>query len=195
MSGNPLSTSNDTNKYIHMPRIDPINTATATQEQQDLLANVKKSMGMVPNLVSTMAHSPAVANAYLSFNGALAKGVLSPQMREKISLTVGQANECDYCVSAHSVLGKVAGLSPEEVIAARRATCSCDKTSAALGFAAKIVKNRGLVSDDDVAGLRTAGWNDAEITEIVANTALNIFTNYFNHVAGTAIDFPSAPKL
>lgn len=178
-----------------MTRIHPINASTATPEQQELLANVKKSMGMVPNLVSTMAHSPAVANAYLAFNGELAKGVLTAQMREMISLAVGQANECDYCVSAHSALGKMAGLSPEEIIAARQAAGSGDKTAAALAFTAKIVKERGLVSDEDVTGLRTAGWNDAEITELIANTALNIFTNYFNHIVGTEIDFPLAPKL
>ncbi len=178
-----------------MSRIAPINAASASQEQQDLLANVKKAMGMVPNLVSTLAHSPAAANAYLGFNGALAKGVLGAKMREKIALTVGQANSCDYCLAAHSTLGKMAGLTPEEITAARQATCGCNKTAAALSFAAKIVSERGLVSDEDVAAVRAAGWNDAEIAEIVANTALNIFTNYFNHVADTAIDFPLAPKL
>lgn len=178
-----------------MTRIQPINADKATAEQKQILTGVKQAMGLVPNLISTMAHSPAVANAYLAFSGALAKGVLSPQMREKISLAVAQANECDYCLAAHCTLGAKAGLTAEEIQSARTATCGCDKTGAALAFAVKVVEERGNVSDEDVASLRKAGWNDAEIAEIVANVALNIFTNYFNHVAGTVVDFPAAPKL
>ena len=178
-----------------MTRIAPITDATASPEQKQLLTGVKQAMGIVPNLISTMAHSPAVANAYLTFNQALSKGVLTPQLREKISLTVGQANECDYCLAAHSAIGAKVGLSAEEIQAARHATCGCDKTATALAFAAKIVAERGRVSDEDIASLRDAGWTDAEITEIIGNTALNIFTNYFNHVAGTVVDFPAAPKL
>lgn len=178
-----------------MSRIHPIDAATASPEQKQLLADVKQAMGVVPNLVATMAHSPAVANAYLAFNKALSKGVLTPQMREKISLAVGQANECDYCLAAHSAIGAKVGLSEAEIQAARHATCGCDQTAAALAFAAKVVTERGRVSDEDVAVLRGAGWTDAGITEILANTALNIFTNYFNHVAGTVVDFPAAPKL
>jgi uncharacterized peroxidase-related enzyme len=178
-----------------MTRIHPINADTASAEQKQLLAGVKQAMGIVPNLVSTMAHSPAVANAYLAFNGALAKGVLSPQMREKIILAVSQANDCDYCVAAHCALGAKAGLSAAEIEAARKATCGCDKTAAALGFAAKMVEARGKVVDADVANLRSAGWNDPEITEIIANVALSLFTNYFNHVAGTEVDFPTPPEV
>ena len=178
-----------------MSRIHPINTTSASPEQKELLASVKQALGIVPNLISTMAHSPAVANAYLAFNGALAKGVLKPQMREKIILAVSQANGCDYCVAAHCALGAKAGLSAEEIAAARQGTCGCDQTAAALGFAVKVVEERGKVNDEDVAALRKAGWSDAEISEIVANIALSLFTNYFNHVAGTVIDFPAAPEL
>ena len=178
-----------------MTRIAPITDIAASPEQKQLLTGVKQAMGIVPNLISTMAHSPALANAYLMFNQALSKGILTSQMREKISLTVGQANECDYCVAAHCALGAKAGLTAEEIQAARKGTCSCDKTATALAFAVKVVDARGKVSEEDVAGLRTAGWNDAEITEIIGNVALNIFTNYFNHIAGTVVDFPAPPKL
>lgn len=178
-----------------MSRIQPIEAATATAEQQQLLASVKAAHGIVPNLISTMAQSPAVASAYLAFSGALAKGVLKPQMREKIAIAVAQANDCGYCLAAHCAIGAKAGLSAEEIVAARKATCGSDQTAAALGFAVKVVEQRGKIEDADVSGLRSAGWSDAEIAEIVGNVALNLFTNYFNHVAGTEIDFPAPPKL
>ena len=178
-----------------MPRIQTINADSASTEQQQILANVKKGLGLVPNLVSTLAQSPAAAHAYLAFSGALAKGALSRKLQEQISLVVGETNACDYCVAAHTLLGGKAGLTSEEVLAARAAEATEAKTAAALAFAQKVVTERGHVSDADVAGLREHGFSDGEIVEIVANTALNIFTNYFNHVAGTVVDFPAAPKL
>jgi uncharacterized peroxidase-related enzyme len=178
-----------------MPRIATIQADSASTEQQQILTTVKRAMGVVPNLVSTLAQSPAAANAYLAFSGALAKGSLPAKLREQISLVVGEANSCNYCVSAHSLLGQKAGLSQEEVLAARTGESSDPKTAAALAFAQKLVNDRGIVRDEDVAGLRSQGFTDGDIAEIVANTALNIFTNYFNHVAGTVVDFPAAPKL
>ena len=178
-----------------MPRINPINGETASAEQQQILANVKKGLGLVPNLVSTLVQSPAAAHAYLAFSGALAKGTLPKKLQEQISLVVGETNSCDYCVAAHTLLGGKAGLTPDETLAARAAKSVDPKTEAVLAFAKKIVTERGHVTDGDVSGLRAHGFTDGDIAEIVANTALNIFTNYFNHVAGTVVDFPAAPKL
>jgi uncharacterized peroxidase-related enzyme len=178
-----------------MPRLQTVSAESASTEQQQILTNVKKGLGLVPNLVSTLAQSPAAAHAYLAFSGALAKGSLSRKLQEQISLVVGETNACDYCVAAHTLLGGKAGLSSEEILGARQGGSADPKTKAALEFAQKIVTERGHVSDEDVAGLRGQGFTDGDIAEIVANTALNIFTNYFNHVAGTIVDFPAAPKL
>ena len=177
-----------------MSRIQPVRPETASKTAE-LLDGVKKKLGMVPNLVSTMAHSPAVANAYLGFSQALAGGSLPARLREQIALTVGQANECDYCLAAHCTLGKMAGLSAADVESARRGTAEDDKSRVALAFARKLVSDRGRVTDANVELVRQAGFSDGDINEIVANVALNLFTNYFNHVAGTEIDFPAAPKL
>ena len=178
-----------------MSRIQPVNAETATGATADILTSVKKKMGMVPNLISTMAQSPAVANAYLSFSGALSGGNLPSSLREQIALTVGQRNECSYCLSAHTMLGKSAGLSEDDVVVARQGTASDAKSAAALEFAAKLVDDRGNVSDEDLTTVRNAGFSDGEIAEIVANVALNLFTNYFNHVAETEVDFPKAESL
>ena len=178
-----------------MARIQPVNSKIADSTTAELLVTVKKKMGVVPNIIATMANSPAVAQAYLGFSQALATGSLSAKLREQLALVVGETNSCAYCVAAHTALGKAAGLSEGETCDARRATSHNEKEQAALHFARKLVEDRGLVTDRDVEQLRQAGYNDGEIAEIVASVALNIFTNYFNHVAGTEIDFPTVPSL
>lgn len=178
-----------------MPRIQPVRIETAEPKTAELLTGIKKKLGMVPNLISTMAQSPATVNAYLGFSQTLAGGVLPARLREQISLTVGQANECDYCVAAHSAIGQKTGLSVTEIIDARHSTAANEKDKAALAFARKLIDHRGRVTDTELEEVRHAGYSDGEINEIVANVALNIFTNYFNHVAATEIDFPAAPKI
>lgn len=178
-----------------MSRIPTLSLETATGKSQQLLQTVQNKLGMVPNLMKVLANSPAALEAYLQFSGALQGGVLPAKTREQIALTVGQANSCQYCLSAHSALGKKAGLTPEQVRDARLGHATDDKSQTILQFANKIVDQRGRVTDDDLAELRQAGVTDAEIAEIVANTALNIFTNYFNHVTDPVVDFPAAEEL
>jgi len=167
----------------------------AGNEAQPLLAAVEKKLGTVPNLMRTMANSPAVLEAYLGFSGTLAKGALGTKLREQIALAVGESNDCRYCLAAHTALGRMAGLNDEQIRDSRRGRSPDRKTEAALAFARKVVAERGSVSDADVDALRAAGFNDGDVAEIVANVALNLFTNYFNHVAGTEIDFPEAESL
>ena len=178
-----------------MSRINPINQENANPKALEILAAVNKALGIVPNMVSTMAQSPAVANAYIGFSHALAQGSLSAKIRERIALTVAQENSCGYCLAAHTFLGKKAGLTEDEVVNARRGTSDEPKVAAALAFAAKVVEQRGQITDADVAAVRQAGFTDGEIAEIIANVVLNIFTNYFNVAAGVEIDFPLAPAL
>ncbi len=178
-----------------MPRIHPVNKNNAEPKTANLLGTVEKKMGLVPNIIATMANSPAVAQAYLGFSQSLSTGKLSARLREQIALVVGETNNCGYCLAAHTALGKGVGLTEGETCDARRAEATDDKERAALQFARTIVSERGWVSDEDVQAVRQAGYDDGQIAEIVANVALNIFTNYFNHVAGTEVDFPVAPEL
>ncbi len=178
-----------------MPRLKAVTTSDATGQARELLEGVEKRLGMAPNIMRTMANSPAVLEAYLAFGAALGKGSLSAKLREQIALAVGEANQCKYCLAAHSALGNKAGLSEAEVEESRRGVSSNAKTQAALGFARKVVRERGWVGNDDLASLRTAGFDDGGIAEIVATVAVNIFTNYFNHVAETVVDFPEVSEL
>lgn len=168
-----------------MPRIAPLTPEQTPAAAQPMLDAVKAKMGKVPNLFRTMAHAPAALSAYLQFSGALSHGVLTAAEREIVALAVGQANACGYCLSAHTLGGKAAGLSPEAIAAAR-----AGQGSAIATFAQKVVQARGLLSDDDVATARAMGLSDAQIVEVVAGVALQTFTNYLNHIAATDIDFP-----
>ena len=178
-----------------MSRISAVDPKQATGKAQELLSGVQTKIGMTPNLMRVMAHSPAVLDSYLQFSGALGHGELSVKNREQISLTVGQVNSCDYCLSAHTAIGKSVGLTAKQIRDARSGKAVDGKTNAILKFASQLVEKRGLVSDDDLAHVRDSGLNDAEVVEVVANTALNLFTNYLNHVAETEIDFPLAEKM
>lgn len=173
-----------------MQRLKAIDPKEATGKAKELLDGVKAKIGMVPNLMRTYANSPAALEGYLNFSGALGGGLLSAKLREQIALTVANANGCEYCLSAHTAIGKMVGLEENELVASRRATASNARTDAALKFAHQIVVKRGEVLDSEVQAVREAGYSDGEITEIVAHVALNIFTNYFNHVAQTVVDFP-----
>src|SRR5262245_48088514 len=178
-----------------MERITPVDLQAVQGRAKELLDAVKGKLGIVPNMTRAMAVSPPVLEAYLGFNGALAHGVLPARVREQLALDIGEANHCDYCVSAHSAIGKRAGLSDQDILDGRRGTSADPKTDALLRFARTVVAKQGVVGDTDVEAVRTAGYGDAEIAEVVAHVALNVFTNYFNSVAGTAIDFPKAPAL
>ncbi|SET04721.1 uncharacterized peroxidase-related enzyme [Nitrosomonas marina] len=174
----------------------PASINDAPEASKGSLEAVNKLLGSVPNLFRIVANSPQTLEGYLGLNGALGKGSLSPQTRERIALAVAQINGCNYCLAAHSYLGtNLARLSKAEIEAARRGTSSDAKAAAAVSFAVKIARNRGAVSDSDLQAVRDAGYSDAEIVEIIGNVALNTLTNYINEVLGTEIDFPVVDTL
>ncbi len=173
-----------------MQRIQKVDVAKAPHKSKDLLAAVKTQMGVVPNLMASMAHSPAALGGYLGLAGALAGGALDPKLREQIAVAVAGANSCDYCASAHTLLGKNAGVAKDEIGRNLLGQSANAKTAAALAFVVKIVRERGHLADADLAAIRAAGFSEEEIVEMIAHTATNIFTNYFNHIARTDIDFP-----
>ena len=164
---------------------------------QPLLEGAKKQLGSVPNLFRVIANSPAGLAGYFGLNGALAKGSLDAQTRERIALAVAEINGCGYCLAAHSYLAKnLARLSDTEIAANRSGHSNDPKANAAVHFAALLVNARGHVSDADVAAVRAAGFDDGQIVEIVLHVALNTLTNYVNEVARTEIDFPAiAPRI
>ncbi len=173
-----------------MPRIAPIDAARADAATQTTLAAVKSKIGMVPNLFTTFAQSPVVLSGYLALSDALSRGVLSARQREIVALAVAQANACEYCLAAHTLMGKGAGLSAEGLRLARQGAAADAVDNAVAALASEVVARRGQVTDAVLADARLAGLGDAQIVEVIANVAINILTNYTNNVARTEIDFP-----
>lgn len=174
-----------------MSRIPALNPEAAPAQSQPLLAAVQKKLGIVPNLFKTLAHSSAALQYYLAGSEALGNGALPAALREQLALTTAGVNECDYCASAHTLIGKGAGIGAGELADNLRGRSGDAKTQAALDFATAIVRTRGRVADAQLHAVRAAGYSEAEVVEIIAHVAVNIFTNYFNHIAGTEVDFPS----
>jgi uncharacterized peroxidase-related enzyme len=173
-----------------MQRIATLDIKDAPTASQVMLTAAKEKIGMLPNLFKTLAHSPAALQSYLAQSEALAGGVLPPALREQLAVVTAGTNHCDYCASAHTLMGKGAGISATELAANLIGDSGDAKVQAALNFAKTIINGRGQLSDADLAAVRAAGFGDAEIVEIIAHVGMNIFTNYFNHIAATVIDFP-----
>ena len=173
-----------------MSRLHAVDPSTATGRARELLDAVKGKLGMVPNMIRVMAASPAVLESYLGFSGALAGGLLDAKTREQIALFTAQQNHCDYCLSAHTAIGKIVGLNHDQIVASREGDGSNPRTTAALTFAKRVLESKGQVGEAEIAALGNAGFSEGEIAEIIAHVALNVFTNYFNLATDVDIDFP-----
>ena len=178
-----------------MSRLPAINPDHATGHAQELFRGVENRLGFIPNVLRTMANAPVVLEGYLEFSKALSKGHLPSKLREQISLAVAEINACRYCLAAHSAIGKTIGLSEETIEDSRQAISPDSQTAAVLQFVRKLVIDRGMVSHADLAHLRGLGFGNGDIAEIIANVSLSLFTNYFNHVAETEVDFPEVSRL
>jgi uncharacterized peroxidase-related enzyme len=169
----------------------PATIDAAPEASRGLLAAVGKQLGTVPNLFRMVANSPAALEGYLGLSGALAKGSLPAATRERIALAIAEANGCEYCLSAHSYLGRhVAKLSDAEMAANRMGASEDVVADTAVRFARRVLDQRGRVSDAEIQAVRDAGYTDGQIVEIVQHVALNVWTNYVNNVAQTVVDFP-----
>lgn len=169
----------------------PATIEDAPTASRPMLEAVKKQLGVAPNLFRLVATSPASLEGYLALSGALGKGQLPAPTRERIALAVAEINGCSYCLSAHTYLGRnLAKLDDAEMTANRNGASNDPKADAAVRFAAKVTRDRGHVSEDDLRMVKMAGYDDAQVIEMVLHVALNTWTNYINEVAKTDIDFP-----
>jgi uncharacterized peroxidase-related enzyme len=175
---------------VIMSRFTPIQTNGATSELKRSLKNSRLKLKEVPNFFHLLANSPASLRAYIRADAALVRGELTPRQRQQVALAVAEINGSSYSLSAHYDTGKSLGLTHQEMQLARNAAAADPKADTMLRFTQAVVLQRGEISDDDFQALRKAGFTDAQIVEIVANIALNIFSNYFNSVAKTEVDFP-----
>ncbi len=173
-----------------MSRLAAVSLESATDAARALLERIWEERGMVPALLRVMANSPPVLDAFLAMQERLEAGVLDKRLRYQIALAVSQANGSAYCVAAYSALGKAAGLSEEALGDARRGGSPNRRADAALKFAQALEQRPGRAPDQHLARLRSAGFKDAEIAEIVAHAVLVSLANYFYHVSDIAVDYP-----
>jgi uncharacterized peroxidase-related enzyme len=178
-------------KTKNMTRLKALSPDDATGKTKELFNAIQSKLGMVPNMMRTMGNSAAVLEGYLNLSGALGHGTLGAKTGELIALTVAENNTCDYCLSAHSFIGeKLVGIDVQTLASAREGKSNNAKVEAALKFAQTLLSKNGSVNDADVKAIKTAGYSDGEVGEIVAHVALNVLTNFFNKTANTEIDFP-----
>lgn len=174
-----------------MSRLSILADSAVPEASKPVIDAVYRQLGTVPNLFRVVAHSPAALAGLAGLEAALGKA-LDVKTRERIAVAIAQVNGCDYCLSAHTYLGlNFAKLSAEELALNRGGTSGDATAHAAVAFAVKVARERGHVSDADIAEVRAAGFVEAQIVEIVALVALNVFTNFLNEVAKTDIDFPA----
>lgn len=172
-----------------MARFRLVDPDKAEGKAKELLEVLKKETGRAANIARLMANAPSVLEAYIGMNKALASGALPAQVREQIALTLANIYNCEYCVAAHTYIGKRVGLSDEEIQAALKGTSSDKKTEAILALAKHLVKKKARVTDGDIEQVKQAGLSDEEIIEVIGHVALHTLTNYFSRVADTPVDF------
>ncbi|MGE0559927.1 MAG: carboxymuconolactone decarboxylase family protein, partial [Burkholderiales bacterium] len=153
------------------------------------------AIGMVPNIYQGLGNSPVALEGALHTDSLIKKGQLSGAEIEAVKLAVSEAYGCNYCLAAHTLLGKKAGLSEADTLAIRRGNVHQPRLAALVKFVNHALQPKARVSDADLAAIRNAGFNDAQIAEIVQTISQTVFTNLFNRVHQTALDFPPAPAL
>lgn len=174
-----------------MARVNLVDPGTASGEADALLKSIDQAFGVTPNMFRAVANSPAALKSMWGSFGALGQGRVDAKLGEQIAVAIADRNACEYCLSAHTALGRKAGASADEMAQAQAGRSADPKTQAALAFALKVVENRAAVAEADVAVLRQAGFDDGAIVEILAHVALNLFTNYVNVALDVPLDFPA----
>ncbi len=179
-----------------MTRIPVHTVESAPESSRDTLKVLEAKFGKVLNIHGAMAHSPAVLNTYAAVQGVLnADSTFDRATREAIALAVANSNGCDYCQAAHTAAAKAAGLTAEQTVAIRRGTVDEPKLASLLTVVRQQAENVGEVTEDAWQAALDSGWSDQQLTETSVHVALNLFTNYFNHLVRTDLDLPAAPTL
>lgn len=172
----------------HVNLVDP---ASSSDRVKPTLDQIKGAFGVVPNMFKAMANSPAALASMWGAFGALGGGTLGARLGEQIAVAIANANACEYCLAAHTLLGCKAGASAKEMADAQIGRSADRRTQAALTFALKVVRDRAAVGEADLAALKAAGFDDEAVVEIMAHVALNLFTNYVNVALKVPVDFPA----
>jgi len=178
-----------------MNNLTVLKDGQASPEAQQILDDIKKKFGKVPNIFSAAAHSKTALKALLTYKEILSQGEFSSKEIEAIDLAISEENECDYCLAAHTAIAKMQGFTEEETLQLRAASISDKKLKALTLLSRNIVSTKGRPDQELIADFFEVGYSKGALVELIAAVSKNIFTNYFNHIADTEIDFPKAKEL
>lgn len=178
-----------------MTKIELLAEEQASPASRALYALLKKKVGRVPNVYQVYGHSPAALKANLLFDEELSKGILSGREVEIVALVVSQFNECEYCLAAHTALGKMHGMTEAQTLEVRKGVYASEKERTLIDFTRAVLEKKGRISEADLQAFLQAGYENAAVVEVTGQIAKNFFNNYTNHMAATPVDFPPAPNL
>ena len=168
--------------------------ASVSPANQALFDNLKKGLGMVPNLYATFAHSETALPTYLAFQNA--KSSLMGKAREVVNLVTSQVNKCEYCLAAHTALGGMVGFTSEQIIEIRHGHASFDPKFDALARLTKsVVESRGHIDPALLDGFFAAGWTKENLVDAIVIIGDKTVRNYLHSTTKIPVDFPAAPNL
>lgn len=173
-----------------MSRITTVSNEGANAEQRSLLDAIQGQLGMVPNFLRVFAHSPDALKAYLGLHHIANNGSLDAATRERIALALAQKNECEYCLSAHTAIGRKAGLNGAEIEANRAGSSHDAKAAVAVRFARSLAEHNGEVTNAELQAMRDVGFREADIVEVITHVGMNVLTNILGKASRVDIDFP-----
>lgn len=178
-------------------RVDVHTTESAPEQARPYLEALEKKFGKTLNIFGQMAGSPALLRMFVDAETALAEdSSLGEDVRQALHLAVSEVSECDYCRAAYTGGAKAAGWSEEQTVQIRRGEVDGDdKTTALLGFAREVTSKQGWVTDGTWQQTLDAGWSEEQLLEAFGDIIRTLMTNWFNHLTGTELDLPEAPKL
>lgn len=178
-----------------MKKLKALNPDQVNETTQEVFAAIEQKVGMLPNLYATMANSPNLLQGFLAFEAILKEGDFSSKENEAIALAVSQENNCNYCLSAHSTIGKMVGYTDEEVIDIRKGTTSDSKLNALLTLTRELTEKRGKASNEAIEAFLSAGYTHKAFAELIGMVAIRSITNYIFSNGDFEIDFPRAIEL
>lgn len=173
-----------------MSRIAKVTKDAANENQADLLGAIQSKLGMVPNFLAVLAQSPDALGAFLGLHTIAGTGALDGQTRERIAIALADTNSCQYCLSAHTAIGRKAGLSDDDMKANRAGSSTDARAAAGVAFALALNEHKGGITAGEFNAVRAAGYSDAEIVEIVVHVGMNLLTNILAKSLEIDIDFP-----
>ncbi|WP_125218932.1 carboxymuconolactone decarboxylase family protein [Methylomicrobium sp. wino1] len=173
-----------------MSRITTVNNETANIEQRALFEAIHSQLGMVPNFLRVFAHSPDALKAFLGLHHIAGHGSLDAATRERIALALAQQNECEYCLSAHTAIGRKSGLNGAEIEANRAGTSQDAKAAVAVRFARALVEHKGEVTNAELQSMRDVGFSEADLVEVITHVGMNFMTNILGKASRVDVDFP-----